>query len=402
MKSMRLGLILAFLVLIIPASFATLFDQNTLDIILAFTILTMILILAAIFMLAESISSPSLIAWAKTEVREIIVAALLFVIVSGIFFGADELLRVFTGKTDILDYSINLLNTLKINTELSFLELMKLIHYLTLNSGFGINTSASMIYVSVNFSVSPYSGFSALLGPVMGAGQALVNTWMGYTGAMVLISYLIEATYLFLPVAFIFRFIPFTRQLGNTLIALVLGCRLFLPFALVLIAAFHSVITMPEPWKIISDGFWSKLSLYYILPFMLFCTDVTMRILLNTNETVFSLIICLPTAWIPGWFNPCLELFKLIYAIIEFIFKTVYFLYFIALGVSSYFETALNLTPRELAETTTSFLIAVNQFVLVSIIDLLVIITITYTGIRSISAALGGDYLMSAVNRLVR
>jgi hypothetical protein len=399
---MRLGIILAFLVLFIPFSFATLFDPSTLNVILALTILIMICVLAGIFMLAESISNPQLIAWAKTELRELIVAGLLFVIVSSIFFGADGLLKVFTGKTDILTYSITVLNTLKINTELSYLELMKLMHYITMNSALGLNTSASLIYVSVNFSVSPYSGFSALLGPIMNASQALINTWLGYTGAMILVSYFVEASYIFFPIAFIFRFIPFTRPLGNTLIALVLGCRLLLPFSLVLISAIHDIITMPEPWTVISSGFWSKLSMYYIMPFMLFCSDITMRILLNTNETVFSLITCLPTAWIPGWFYPCTQLMILIYAIIDFIFKTVYFLYFIALGISSYFQTALNLTPGELSGTVTDFLISVNQFVLVSIIDMLIMVIITYTGIRSISAALGGDYLMSAVNKMVR
>src|SRR5271157_2895424 len=91
MHRMGLGLLLLLLLPIASASPAV--NIQPIDLTFAVPIIALIVVifLAAINMLATSISDPKLEAWAKTEIREFIVALILIGLIMGLFIGTNAI-----------------------------------------------------------------------------------------------------------------------------------------------------------------------------------------------------------------------------------------------------------------------------------------------------------------------
>lgn len=399
---MRWALLILALLSMLPLSFAALLEEDTLYLILGFVIFVVVVMLAIVYMMSKSLNLPQLEAWAKTEVRELFVAAALVVIV-GMVLASSNLVAVLSGAEHPEDEARDFLNGMKDQTETGYIRLMRLMHYLTVRTGFSSLVPLPTPYVYSTYMVGPSGGFSVLMGPITMASQGLINAWMTYTGILMFYEFVLKAASIILPIGFMFRFIPFTRKIGNTVLALAIGGKILLPLGILLVGYFHGLITVPDltiPESAIDDLDISGL----ISPFLSICSITAIRVLLNMNETIFGLVTCLPVAWIPGAFPVCFNLMtQIVYPIMMLIFKIGYAAYFTSIGIiNSLSGTAMGLTGGEGADIVYDFLIQVNNYALVAYIDAIFIALISYGGTKAISGALGGEYMMPAVSRLVR
>src|SRR5208283_2209935 len=132
------------------------------------------------------------------------------------------------------------------------------------------------------------------------------------------------------------------------------------------------------------------------------------RVMLGLTEPLFAWVVCLPLSFIPivgeGLCLACLPLVQhVIYPLVTEILQLV----MAALLLT--WEGAI--TARDAVASTNygvdayntlfPFLRDINSLVLLIYLDIIMIMTITVVGARSISAALGGDWYMAGIQRLI-
>jgi hypothetical protein len=201
--------------------------------------------------------------------------------------------------------------------------------------------------------------------------------------------------------------IPFTRKIGNTLIAVSIGAMVLLPFSIYIVDWMHGVINYPTPKLSNSqredlDFVSSKGGGWALMLAEPFCKIKFVRFMLSLTEYGFPLLICIPLLAIPiagpGLFAACYTLIsQLIYPLFVVLFQiidTLALIAFIFSGEGSgYAVTAYDaLYP---------FLRDVNNLILMGYLDIVLIGLFTISGIRSISSALGGEWYLAGIQRLI-
>ncbi|MEM4272692.1 MAG: hypothetical protein QXH30_03805, partial [Candidatus Bilamarchaeaceae archaeon] len=185
-------------------------------------------IIALATMLGNSFQSPEIIAWSKTELRELIVGAILVVLIWGVVAGTDTIVSfafLSTGEKNLAELGSSSLDGL-----LDYLELLygKVADaYLSVGvlqgtSYYSVLAPAWWVYFS--FGTSPGYGASILLSPLSTAANNLTIQILTIKAAQQLMAYIsIVVPGFLLPLSLGFRLFPFTRGLGNTLIGICLG-----------------------------------------------------------------------------------------------------------------------------------------------------------------------------------
>jgi len=227
------------LLLLATVSFSTFLDD--LQYALPIVIMIMVLLLMSALMLSRTLSLPQLEAWVKTEIRELIIAAILFIIIYSVFAGADLYVGMLTGQEDYKTMTLVFTNNMITEAKEAYLDVMMANHYLGIVSGYYSSTTVDLWYAGVTFSGSPYSGFSIFMTGLSRAAQGLTTVIFIYTAISLFLEFFITLGPKLLVLAFVFRFIPFTRKLGTTLIALLIGAYILFPVSLVLVQNFHGL-----------------------------------------------------------------------------------------------------------------------------------------------------------------
>jgi len=411
---MRPALLLLTLLLVSPALSAALLDPDAMGIVLGTVIVVVTAMLALTLMFSRSFNSPQLEAWTKNELRELVVAAILLVAVNIIFFGTGNLVGILTGEADHQDVARNFIADTQGTIEEAYRDSMRLFHYLTMRAGFWVYSSTAEFWVMyATFTGGQYSGASVFFGPLQMATQGLTTAWFEYAALGILLDFITTASAVLLPVAFIFRFVPFTRRMGNMLIALAIGGAVIFPFSIVLVSQLHDLLGSGMPDPDVNENAFNSLDISDVVaPVEAVCSIQAIRLLLNLNEVLFSAIACLPVAWFPPAYVACAGspvgnqsgIMPIVYNILQIIFRTGYAMFFAAEGLLGFIRSneALGLSGADLTDIVYGFLLEVNNFVVLAYMDALVIVIVTYAGIKSVSAALGGEYMMPAISRLVR
>lgn len=380
----------------VSISFATpLLDPATLNLFLGATIFMVVAALMVAEMLGRSLNLPAVAAWTKVELREVIASALLLVIVYAAM-GSITFLPTLAGQNDPEGMARVFLTGQLTATQTGYTNLMRLMHYLTLRSGFGANYTLPTYWFYLTYGNSPYGGFSVLMGPLQMAAQGLVNAWFGYLGLSMLFEFGIRSAVILLPIGFIFRFIPFTRPLGTTLIALAIGAKVLLPLAILIAGQFHSLIDVPKmtiPERSISElDVSSDLDAAHSI-----CSLDAVRILFGMSETLLGSLTCAAAG---PFYAVCYNIVVyIVYPILDMVVRLIYMIIF---AVNGGFGPYRGIGGGDAAQIVFDFLNQVNNFALVGYVDIVLVALVAYVGIKSVSAALGGDLLMGAVSRLIR
>jgi hypothetical protein len=363
-----------------------------------------IIVLALTGMLANTISDPKLEAWYKTELREFVAGVILIVIITGAFISSNGVSVALTGNGNYIDASKNIIDGMLAKSDAGFHDLIASAGRIRATATYAPYINVPLWYVSISYSTSPLAGIGLILGSLNLGAQALSNAIFLFEGLRLLVVFMsVVAPKILLPLSFIVRIIPFTRRVGNTLIAISLGGAVFMPFSIILVDKLNSVISVPTPGVDDLGALDTFMPSDIVEPL---CQTIPLRVILGLTDPLFSLVVCLPLILIPivgaGLFSACFNIvFYVIYPLINVIFQIAMTAILIA------WEGIIEAIggPEKYAENVFyqihPFLTQVNNFVLVSYIDFILIAIITVAGARALSAALGGEWYMAGVQRLI-
>lgn len=387
------------LLFFIPLSFSgfVLVGMDNFFAITAPVCLIVITLLAMTYMASKALSQPQLEAWTKLELREFIVGMIVILLVISIVESANISLFYLTGYDgDLTSYAVSRLTSFANPLVSAYEDAIEASHHLTLLSGYSFSYPVSAWYFSFSFHISPYGGYSSLIVMLYHATQGLTNAILIYNAAALFVDFFSKSAIVLLPFAMALRIIPFTRQAGTTLIALCLGAYFFFPFSVFLVSKFHDVISPATP--IIAD--FSSMQVDIPLGFGELCKGWAKDFASIPGE-IWGVAICAPIA-IACWagyaacFAQCWQ----------FVTSVMYpmVVMFGQLGYGMMLFMANMMADKNITEiyyVLKPFLQAVNERVVLCYIDVIVIATITYVGVKSVSSALGGEYFLAGIQRLI-
>ncbi|MEK6982439.1 MAG: hypothetical protein AABX38_05900 [Candidatus Micrarchaeota archaeon] len=403
--TLKLFLVLSVLAIFSTLSFATI-NLDDFFFSLPLIIIIVVISFALLYMLSQMINSPALNAWVKTEIRELIIGAILFGIVYVLFFSPSvlgtgkDIFGIIIGKPNYGSDASAFLSTM-INTyaKQAYIDDLKASYLIGLQSAYSTSLAASLFIIGFNTGGTPYSGYSAFSTFLSQATYGLTNVIFIYSALAVLLDFFLFSIPKLIFVAFAFRFIPFTRQMGNTLIAIMLAAYVVFPFSILLVQELHTLIS-PFPTPTITRFNEFEFGLPAGMSFV--CsktTGIPIRFMLAFfGEIGFSLGPCIIVgiATLGYGFWPCfLNLADWVFPLVTSIAS----LYFNAQVALSTFSVSDN--SDVIFAILKPFLMAVNNLVVITYLDLIIISTLTYISAKSFSAALGGEYFLPAVSRLV-
>ncbi len=396
--SLRLGFIM---LLLLPAAFAAIAPLN-LTFAVPLVALIVVIFIAAMNMLAHTISDPKLEAWAKTEVREFLAALILISILTGGVFALSGVSQALTGNPSYVTAATGVLDGWINKYDSSFKLLISAATSIRAAATYSPYLNVPIFYVSISYSTNPLAGIAIVLGTLSVASQALTNAIFLTEGIRLLIVFLQSVTPpILLPLAFILRLIPFSRRLGNTMIALALAGYVLLPFSVILADALNGTMDPINPTLDVDKLNANPAAMTIAEPL---CESVFIRTILSLTDPLFAIVVCLPLYLIPiagpGLFAACQPLVQyLIYPIINMVFQILMTLLMVgweisvAAGGCGYACTVF--------DTLRPFLSDVNNLVILTYLDMILISTVTVVGARSISGVLGGEWYMAGIQRLI-
>lgn len=391
------------ILLLSPAIFSSAIaplDKDTIMLLVPLTVMVMIAFLGITRMLSGTISDPKLEAWVKTEIRELVAALIIIAALTGTTLAANGLGKVLTNEDNVIASAIDIIDTKWIEKfDDSFKTAIVAAGKIKSAATYSPSMSVPLWYVSISYTTNPLAGAMLLLTPLTMAVQALSNAIFLSEGMRLLLSYSSVITpQILLPGAFIVRLIPFTRKLGNTLIALAIALHIFLPFSIILVDKLNDTIDRPDPdmdTDLLNGGAdWMTIA-------SPLCKLQPARVLLGLGDLPFALIVCSPLLFVPGGqaaYPPCvLTVQNVVYPIIQMVFQ-------ISFSVTNgLWEPLVSVLGYEgmAFDQVMPFLREVNSLVFLTYLNLILIATITVSGARSLSSALGGEVYMFGVQRLV-
>ncbi len=372
--------------------------------------------LATMIMFSQMLASSQLMAWTKSELRELIAGAILVTVIFTLFVTSDQLSIAITGDEDYIDASVGVINNMLENEtggfDTAYRNVIRAATKVRLGATYSPWMTIPVWYFSIMYSTSPLSGMSIMLIALGSATQGLTNVIFLYEGLRLLVRFFHSTVpTIILPLAFSLRLIPFTRRIGNTLIAVSLAAIVLLPLSLVVVGEVNRIIDYPDvtisnmreldahPWAMELGS--------------VFCGLKPIRFIMSLTEYGFAAIVCLPLLFIPvigaGLYVACFELTaEVIYPIIMTVMKIAQLVLLviwlgwaeISVGTAGGFVDSVG-WPGKAFGILMPFFENVNNVVLVGYIDLILIGIITISGAKSISTALGGEWYLAGVERLI-
>lgn len=354
--------------------------------------------------------SESLNAWARTEIRELVVTLVLFVLAVAAVDQTGNFIVAMTQASggNVTDANIaakTVLDSMIKNYVDAYSDVVRAMARLRFVTSYSSYSSTGFIFY-FGYGMSKNAGAFPLLSPLSFAASMLSNTILFYKSLSLLLGFLgkIGPNFLF-PVAFAIRAFPFTRRLGNTLIALSLGAIILLPLSIALTIPIHELVGgLPAPHLTSSQlhtlsggSSGGGLGKAIVSPV---CGNQLARFTLGLGEWPFAFTVCLPllggiiTAPLyPG----CVSLVAYtIYPLMQTV---------MSLGLGAILMT-IDLISTDFDAPAAfniihDFSYSIVSLLTISYVDLFLIGIITISGIRALSSALGGEGYLPAVEKLI-
>lgn len=402
----RIALVL--LLLISSQCFAAYVDFMPLVPLTAFIV---VIFLAGAYMLSSSLSLPPFHAWVKTEMRELIAGAILISIIFSGFVLSNSITVALTGHSDYMQVSINTLDNMISGDrgfDRAYHDVIVASAKVKAGATYSPVMSLPLWVVYLTYRSAPYAGIMPILTSLGMASQALASTIYLYEGLLLLLKFsAVVVPSMVLPLSFCLRLVPFTRRIGNTLIAISLALLVIFPFSVVLVDYINqNVIEYPDAH--ISGRDMDKLDAdpWAMVMAEPFCASNTMRTIFGLGDTGFSLLVCfilLLTPFTAAMFTPCYNLIKeVVYPLMNTVFSLLHTIVLLIWTLAT--ETRLDADSgwaSDVFDVTYAFLVQVDHLILLSYINFIIIITLVIVGARSISVALGGEWYLAGIQRLV-
>ena len=255
-------------------------------------------------MVGQALQSPSISAWSKDELRQVFAGTILAVIIWSAVMGTSTIVSALFLQEGIPD--LPSLGAAALTDHIEYMESLYIkvtdaYQTVGLFQGLGYFASLGGFWIYAGQGATPYFGLSILLGPLSTAGNNLTIQILTFRLIQVFCEYLSGTIPTFiLPIALAFRIFPFTRKMGNTLIALCLGAMFVFPFSLLFVSELWHV---QDSWiykdEVVGKSFTSdKMDLDQgfmdgvINTVEIVCGNEVSRVFLSLGEIVWSLIFC--------------------------------------------------------------------------------------------------------------
>ncbi|MFA5411868.1 MAG: hypothetical protein WC350_00780 [Candidatus Micrarchaeia archaeon] len=284
--------------------------------------------------------------------------------------------------------------------------------YFTIGGYQGITLSRPVVnafYVQYTESDSPFVGVGSLLGGLNQAAYQVTFQLLSFRFVLVLLKYIdIVVPGFLLPAGMMFRVFPFTKKLGNTLIALSLGALFMLPASLILVKEIKNSMPGVPGGTAMATSFLNEYTPAHgeadILAMSEVCKNEVSRAFFMPGELVTGAIFAtiLAIACLAGYFACWLTYFQLwfnlIWPILTFAVTTIYTIFVMPFAGAPDAGEVYNDLMRNIAEV---LLPGVSQITAFSIISIVVIGIVTFAGTKAISSAIGGEYVLYGISRLI-
>ena len=362
--------------------------------------ITMFIILTIIDMLSNTISDPKLEAWAKTEMREIVAGCVLIFAVTALILSGNTLVSALSGQSDVIASAVHSIDTWISGFDNSFEQIIRAAAKIRTSATYAPYIGVSLWYIAVNYSTNPLSGIAMLLAPYNLAAGGLTNVIFISEGLRLFLVYIkIVGPAVIVPLAFCARLIPFTRKLGDTLIALSVALMVLLPVSVIMADGLNSQMGIVGLQNSISHRDIGGLDANPTAMMLMspLCGFIPLRTILGLNDLFFSVLTCAPAGPFFGVCQPIVQ--NVVYPIMMMVIQ-----YSMSLLLIVWESVYTVLAPQYASDAfniTYSLLRDVNGLILINYIDFIFIATVTVAGARSISTALGGDWYMSGIQRLI-
>lgn len=382
-------------------------------------LLLVVMILVAMTMLSTALSMPQLEAWAKVEIRELISSVIIIIFVMAAVGGTDlaaaRLLSSFSTGAEgvggcekdstLSAYAVCLVNNMIAPLDGAYQDAIKVSHYISLISGYSFTYPVSMYVFSFSYMEAPYSAYGSLLSALYQAAGALVNAILTYNTIILFLGFFAFASLQLLPLAFALRVIPFTRSVGTTLIALCIAGYVIFPFSVVLVSEMHDVVVdktgLLDNIRL-SDSVFSKMKLHIPGNFDDVCKG-WIKDFASLPGEAWGVAICTPLclaqlfAYAECWLTCWNYVAGVFYPTAVNYGQTIYGFMFLMSNLTMQSAGGIGAIYQSLYP----YYSAINNAVMLSYAEVIVISTLTYVGAKSVSSALGGEYYLPGMQRLI-
>ncbi len=203
-------------------------------------------LVALVYMLGSALSNPQMVAWAKNEFWQVILAIVLFVVITSTlnlfcaidvqgFFSTDSGTEFGVESGDFFSVAKLYTERLAHTSYSEFYSAREKLANLYQGATVSISSGSGFFGLSKATSHSPGTGNYSVMAPVNYAMNVLLISTLSSLFLSFLLSFIQNGLFeVLFPMGVVFRCIPTLRSFGGALMAISLGLFLFFPFMLVL------------------------------------------------------------------------------------------------------------------------------------------------------------------------
>ena len=365
-------------------------------------------LVAIAYAVSSVTQSPQLTAWSKEMMRELMVGVVIVVLVIGAATTVDTMIGSIPG------YEGEKLATLGSKALDEHIDNLEKLYEKVAQGYWAIGayapttvswTPIQIWIISYGRSKMPYLGVNAALGSLSMAVQQLTFQILSLKFVQVFLVYISKVAYSFLlPVGLALRVFPLTKRVGSTIIALSLGGLFMLPAGVIVAGELADTLKPDSFDEAIDRDYKPSRSVTLIFNFMWFFCETPLRLFFQLGELFWAITI--PTiacaAAGPGYAACWYAMFQLI-LYIAYPLATMIFNMLISswLVPSLTNQSADTIYSAWVSEINQYLLPAVSEMTALSIVMVLIIAVIAVSGTKAISSALGGEFVMYGISRLV-
>lgn len=394
------------LLLLIPISFSQFFDFEMIgNYVLPGTILAVSALLGIAWMASDMFNNPQLKAWVKMELRSLVSAGVLLVLVYVLFFGTNSFASLITGEDNIgeaanikLDSYMNVLKP-------AYEDMIRASHYVGIISGFGFTAPTFLWYASYNYVSSPHTGVRPLQTMIVQGAGSVSQVLFIYSAIKVLLQFFTTIVpTVILPIALSLRIIPYTKKIGTTLIALCIGAAIVFPISVILVGYFHDLAMVGVSLPKMDFGAFKQFGFPTI---GWFCDGSGIIGVAKGFASIselgwgiisgFACCLMFPYAcW--AAFKACFEFtINVVFPLINLIYQGLFWIIALIDYNSFFGELDAGLIYNSLA----NFLQLTTYRVLMGFVDAILIIVLTIVTTKSVSEIIGGEAYLVGIQKLV-
>ncbi len=363
--------------------------------------------LAIVYALSKLFQNSSFDVWFKTELSEFIVSIIIISLATSLVAAGPEFVELITGSTDFFADSLGTVDSWNNAYFTSYVQVISAAQNLGYLGSINVGLSISYWYLILGGGFSPTPGFSIFLLSMSKLSSSLATLLFLFEGLRALLVFIfVTAPTVLIPAGFILRLVPFTRKGGTALISVSLAAYLFLPTGILITEQFNSLLGAERP----RPPEWSKITsateiLLNALPGDAICRNPVFE-LLKLNETVSSFIVCLPWVFWPISYAVCIKIWlTYIYPLIMLVTELLSWLVF----AGAFFESLYYLSAPQggiffsgrISDYVYDFSAEITRLIVLGYVDLILVALIVIVGARSLSVALGGDWYLAGVQRVI-